>query len=221
MSFHQNGFAVIEGLVPPSECDSLVDRVNSIGPKSAGSRCLLDYDWCRAMADQLRTQLANPLKAIQGSVIVQCTYFQKTSAKNWLVPWHQDRNIPVDSQIQSDELTGWSCKEGMTFVRAPDSVLSDMFAVRLHLDDSTEQNGPLRVLPGSHCNGTLSAEQIEQARKRSPETICVTRKGGVVVMRPLLLHASSKSITLEPRRVLHFLLAPAQLPHGLAWRRAV
>lgn len=225
MSFQEDGFAVLENLLPSAECDVLAARVNSIDQPSAGSRCLLDHAWCRDTANELRTQLAGDLASdldgVSGSVIVQCTYFHKTSAANWLVPWHQDRSIPVDSQVQSQGLTGWSHKEGMTFVHAPDGVLSKMIAVRLHLDDSTWHNGPLRVIPGSHRHGTLTAEQIERTRQVSTETICIVRKGGVVAMRPLLLHASSKSTTLEPRRVLHFLLAPAQLPDGLEWRCAV
>jgi len=221
MSFHENGFAIVEDLIPPSECDSLAARVNKIGQRSVGSRCLLNFGWCRDVGDRLRAQLTNHFGSIQRSVIVQCTYFHKTVAKNWFVTWHQDRSIPVGSHVESNELTGWSRKEGMTFVHAPDCILSEMFAVRLHLDDSTLQNGPLRVLSGSHCEGTLSTQQIEQTRDRLPETTCVTRKGGVVVMRPLLLHASSKSTKPEPRRVLHFLFGPTQLPHGLRWRRAV
>jgi len=221
MSFQEKGFAVFDNLLPSSECDDLASRVNLMGPQSAGSRCLLDHDWCRKAGDQLRVQLARHFDCVRRSVIVQCTYFHKADAKNWLVPWHQDRSISVLSQVESDELTGWSCKEEMTFVHGPEDVLASMFALRLHLDDSTLHNGPLRVLPGSHRNGTLSPEQMKQVRKSTPETTCVVPKGGVLVMRPLLLHASSKSTIPAPRRVLHFLFGPAQLPHGLAWRHAV
>jgi hypothetical protein len=42
-------------------------------------------------------------------------------------------------------------------------------------------------------------------------------KGGAMIMRPLLLHASSKSSVGLPRRVLHFVYGPAALPEGLCW----
>ena len=220
-SLDKDGFAIFEGILTPAECDDLVDLAAPTSHKTAGSRCFLDHDWCRSTARQLRTRLASVLDGVRESVIVQCTYFHKTSTTNWLVPWHQDRTIPVQSRVDAPELTGWSRKEGMTFVHAPDAVLSDMIAIRLHLDDSTLLNGPLRVLPGSHRKGTLTANQIEQARKTTEETPCIVRKGGVVAMRPLLLHASSKSSTREPRRVLHFLFGPAELPYGLEWRHAI
>ena len=80
---------------------------------------------------------------------------------------------------------------------------------------------PERVIAGSHRNGTLSTDQMESVRENHPEMTCLVRRGGVLVMRPLLLHASSKSTTTAPRRVLHFLFGPTQLPCGLAWRRTV
>ena len=221
MSFHEDGFAVIDDLVSSLECDNLAAHVNSISQRSAGCRCLLNYDWCRDASENIRTRMTSELDFVPGSVIVQCTYFHKTAEKNWLVAWHQDRSILVDSQVESTDLTGWSRKEGMIFVHAPDVILSEMFAVRLHLDNSTPHNGPLRIIPGSHRNGTLSTDQVEHAHKNNSEMTCLVRKGGVLVIRPLLLHASSKSNTMEPRRVLHFLFGPKQLPYGLAWRRAV
>jgi hypothetical protein len=40
-------------------------------------------------------------------------------------------------------------------------------------------------------------------------------------MRPLLLHASSKAINPNRRRVLHFLFGSASLPLGLEWDKVV
>jgi hypothetical protein len=42
-----------------------------------------------------------------------------------------------------------------------------------------------------------------------------------VLMRPLLLHASSKAQTPSRRRVVHILFGPRTLPHGLEWDHAV
>ena len=36
-----------------------------------------------------------------------------------------------------------------------------MLAVRVHLDDCGLENGPVRVLPGSHPNGRLSEAAID------------------------------------------------------------
>ena len=89
-----------------------------------------------------------------------------------------------------------------------------LMAVRLHLDDCGPWNGPLKVVPGSH--GSISTR---------PETrdtrLCVVSRGDALVMKPLLLHASSKAAVPNRRRVLHFLFGPSRLPLGLSWRYAV
>ena len=217
-TFAEDGFVSMNAVLPASDCDVIAARLNAAGGRSAGSRCLLDQPWCRDLGERLRTQLAGDFPFLADSLNVQCTYLHKTDAKNWLVPWHQDRSIPVACRVESEELAGWSQKEGVTFVHGPDDVLLAMVAVRLHLDDSTTSNGPLRVLAGSHRNGILSQEQIARFRETETETTCVVDRGGVLAMRPLLLHASSKSTTDAPRRVLHFLFGPRELPHGLRWR---
>jgi hypothetical protein len=221
LSLNDHGFVIIEDVVPDSECDEIAGGLNTIGDRSAGSRCFLDRPWCGELSAVLRERLAGEFPFLADMVAVQCTYFHKTDDKNWLVPWHQDRSIPVAEKIESAELTGWSEKEGTLFVHAPDEVLAELVAVRLHLDNSTPKNGPLRVMPGTHGEGTLCQEQIAAIRDNEKEWICMIRKGGVLLMRPLLLHASSKSKTIEPRRVLHFVFGPAELPYGLRWKRSV
>jgi hypothetical protein len=49
----------------------------------------------------------------------------------------------------------------------------------------------------------LTDEQVHAMAERHTSTECVVLRGGVVAMRPLLIHASSKSRSGEPRRVLH------------------
>ncbi len=152
---------------------------------------------------------------------VQCTYFDKSPSVNWLVPIHQDLSIPVQERIAHPELRGWAEKEGSVFVQPPAAVLEALVVVRLHIDDSGPENGPLRVVPGSHRLGRLPGTEQAALRKGRGEVACVVPRGGVVAMKPLLLHASSKSVSPKPRRVLHYLYGPRKLPFGLAWCRAV
>jgi energy-coupling factor transporter ATP-binding protein EcfA2 len=144
---------------------------------------------------------------------VQCTLFAKTSESNWLVSLHQDLSIPVAERVESPGCSGWCQKQGDTFVQPPISVLESLVAVRLHLDDCDERNGALRVVPGSHRLGRLSSRE----REARGEHLVSVPKGGAMIMRPLLLHASSKSSVGLPRRVLHFVYGPAVLPEGLRW----
>ena len=97
----------------------------------------------------------------------------------------------------------WSTKAGVHYAHAPASALGSVVALRVGLDDSTAANGPLRVLPGTHAQGLLDEATIEQLSRTVAAVACTVRAGGVVAMRPLVLHASSKSSSEAPRRVLH------------------
>lgn len=107
-------------------------------------------------------------------------------------------------------------KAGILYAHAPAEALSRIVAIRLHLDDSLASNGPLRILPGTHTMGVLGDDRIgELARTGSPFE-CLVARGGLVTMRPLLVHASSKAAVPSSRRVLHIEYAASrQLEGGL------
>ena len=92
-----------------------------------------------------------------------------------------------------------------------------MLTVRLHLDDTTEENGALRVISGSHRHGRLSAEEIQQWRSNGEIVACPVPCGGAFIMRPMLLHSSSASACASHRRVVHLEFAAGALPGDLAW----
>jgi ectoine hydroxylase-related dioxygenase (phytanoyl-CoA dioxygenase family) len=215
----EDGFAVIPGVLPEAQCRVVESHLAGLGTDIAGTRNLLDADWCVSMAAMLRSSdYLAPILA--DSVAVQCTYFDKSPSVNWLVPIHQDLSIPVQKRVAHSELRGWAEKEGSLFVQPPPSVLEALIAIRLHIDDSGPENGPLRVIPGSHRSGRLLGADQATLRANRTEFSCTTPRGGVVAMKPLLLHASSKSASPRPRRVLHYLYGPLELPFGLGWCRA-
>jgi ectoine hydroxylase-related dioxygenase (phytanoyl-CoA dioxygenase family) len=89
-------------------------------------------------------------------------------------------------------------------------------ALRVHLDDSEPSNGPLRVLPGTQRAGVLTDEEIRSVACEVSSVDCLMPKGGVLAMRPLLVHASSKSRSEKPRRVLHIQYAASMMiAHGI------
>lgn len=214
----EQGFAVLPDVFSNAEISEISAATNELN--SVGTRCLLDEQWCQTVATDLRNRMTSLIPQIRELSAVQCTYFNKTSDSNWFVAFHQDRSIPVHDATPRT-FNGWSRKQGMTFIQPPDEILTAILAFRLHLDDSTESNGPLRVLPQTHTMGTLTLEQIESFRNSVASRKLTIDRGGVVAMRPLLLHASSKSNSECDRRVLHFLFGPPKLPDGLSWRMAV
>jgi Phytanoyl-CoA dioxygenase (PhyH) len=192
--FETDGFAVIPGVASAAECDAVMAQVALAASDAPGSRTLLSMPWCAALAHAIRNNKAVRSLLPERPVAVQCTYFEKSESQNWLVAVHQDLSIPVRERIDAAACTVWSEKEGVLFVQPPATVLEDVVAVRLHLDDSTPINGPLRVVPGSHRHGRLTSAQVHAARDESGEITCSVPKGGALVMRPLLLHASSKKL---------------------------
>jgi ectoine hydroxylase-related dioxygenase (phytanoyl-CoA dioxygenase family) len=216
-AFARDGVQLLHGLVTRDQvaaCRAALTRAES---SAVGSRNLLQEAWCRALAAELLAQDTVSGIAGRDAVAVQCTSFEKSSDTNWLVPLHQDLSIPVAARVDAPELKGWSDKEGVTYVQAPVDVMQKVVALRLHLDDCGADDGPLRVVPGSHSLGVLAPNEMAAVRADRGELVCVARPGDVLAMRPLVLHASSKSRGTSRRRVLHFLLGPSELPLGLRW----
>jgi ectoine hydroxylase-related dioxygenase (phytanoyl-CoA dioxygenase family) len=148
---------------------------------------------------------------------VQGIFFDKPAEVNWKVPWHQDLTIPVQARVEVPGFGPWSLKGGVPHVQAPAWLLERMLIVRLHLDASTAANGPLRVIPGSHRHGRLDPMRLRLLREESGETTCLVPRGGALLMRPLLVHASSAAEAPGHRRVIHLEYAVDALPDGLAW----
>jgi ectoine hydroxylase-related dioxygenase (phytanoyl-CoA dioxygenase family) len=156
----------------------------------------------RFARDPRLAQLARRLNGCE-MLPYKATLFNKTSKANWLVAWHQDTALPVEEFIPDSGWSAPSIKAGRLFAQAPPSALSKILALRVHLDASTSTNGPLRVIPGSHLDGVLGDEEMKQFVRRVEPIECVVGCGGVVAMSPLIVHASSKLLSDEPRRVLH------------------
>jgi ectoine hydroxylase-related dioxygenase (phytanoyl-CoA dioxygenase family) len=226
------GYEIVPGVVSPETVAKLKDAVAVavVGPDSAvRGRGASSY----AMRDLLRLipivrQLANgpDLRAWVDPVFgtaakpVRGLLFDKTPQANWKVPWHQDLSIAVRQKLPALGYGPWSVKAGIPHVQPPREVLESMLTVRLHLDDCTVENGPLQVLPGSHSSGILDQANIESLRGTVPSVVCPVPTGGVLLMRPLLLHASSPAILPHHRRVIHIEYAAAQLSGDLEWYEA-
>ena len=200
--FISDGFVIVNDVIGEIEIAQVIRSLSAEESRKAGIRNLMSNEFVSALAYD--TKLRDLVQSIAGHEMVpfKATLFSKTGKANWLVAWHQDTALPVEGNTVS---VGWgpaSLKEGVTFSHAPTEILSKIIALRLHLDDSTKANGPLRVIPGSHRKRLTDDEEFRYWTCK-PAVECQVKKGGVLVMSPLLLHASSKCATGLRRRVLH------------------
>jgi ectoine hydroxylase-related dioxygenase (phytanoyl-CoA dioxygenase family) len=147
--------------------------------------------------------------------ITRATYFDKPPRSNWFVPYHQDLTISVTGTTDDTGFRNWTKKTECLSVQPPLQVLENNFSIRIHLDDTGEKNGALRVIPTSHKRGIYRPETIDW--NREVENICQVPQGGVMIMNPLLLHASHRSTSPVRRRVIHIDFSNRELPASLQW----
>jgi ectoine hydroxylase-related dioxygenase (phytanoyl-CoA dioxygenase family) len=136
--------------------------------------------------------------------------------KNWYVTWHQDITINVDNRVALEGYSSWTKKQDIFSVCPPEYILQKTFTIRIHLDDTDEKNGALKVLSGSHKK-RLNDDEISIITNNSVPNIVEVGAGGIMLMKPLLLHASSKAQNQKRRRVIHLEFTSARLPIELAW----
>lgn len=211
------GFAIVPSCLQQNTIEKLRER---FGGNAASDRNLLSDPEIRELAQSKAVR--DIAEAVLGPkcFAVRGIFFNKTPTSNWKVVWHQDLTIAVRERRAVCGFGPWTLKAGMPHVQPTSDVLSCMLAIRLHLDASKLDNGPLRVLSGSHRHGRLSLEQVRSLDKERADE-CIVPVGGALLMRPLLVHASSASSTSKPRRVLHLEFAASELPHGLDWHDRV
>jgi ectoine hydroxylase-related dioxygenase (phytanoyl-CoA dioxygenase family) len=216
--FERDGFFFSDSLIDAAASRAIIAQLD-LQENRAGQRHLIDHP----AVIQL---LANPalVKLISSALgcnafAYKATLFDKSTDANWLVAWHQDISIPVANRCELPMWNGWSVKDGVNYVQPPSEVLSSLVALRIHLDECTTSSGPLRVLKASHTLGRVPHEQCAAFVASHEEQVVTGGMGSALLLRPLLIHASSKANASERRRVLHLEFAACELPHGLQWKR--
>jgi len=222
----QDGFQIFKSILAYRECDLLSAELTPLFEQqqkmskntTGGLRNLL-----RTNPQILQFSRSDKLFSIVGqfsgspAFSVRAIFFDKNPEANWAVPWHQDLAIAVVERIETPGFTGWSFKDGTLHVHPPREILESMVTVRLHLDDCDTNNGALEVLPETHRHGKLGAAEISKWIHGNEPVVCELLKGDAMLMRPLLLHASSQAESPKHRRVLHIEYATQELPNGLKW----
>ena len=201
----QDGFAILNKVISDREIDALQATLEqSELPRSrAGLRHAMRNPAVASLARDVRLmELAQNVLG-NGAIPFRATLFDKSPVSNWLVVWHQDTALPLLERRDVPGWGPWSIKDGVNYAHAPAAALEQVLALRLHLDDSSSENGPLRVLPATHTLGVLDDNELHELSTRIAGVDCLVPRGGIIAMRPLVVHASSKSQSKAPRRVLH------------------
>jgi ectoine hydroxylase-related dioxygenase (phytanoyl-CoA dioxygenase family) len=205
MDIFDHGCQIEKRVLSAAECDLLLTAfgtVQNCGGK-AGARHLMSSQAVSELANDGRL-LRLAQEALGGNAVpFRATLFAKSRIANWLIPWHQDTALPLAARVVDQDWVGWSQKVGVCYAHAPSWALSRVVALRVHLDASTAENGPLRVVPGSQRAGVLTDQDVHDYVTGHEQRTCLVPRGGILAMRPLLIHGSSKAQTGASRRVLH------------------
>ncbi len=211
----RDGYAVVPGVVE----SGLARRLASLCPQLTGAglrNAFTEVPELGSLASLAPVQsLVLQVLGAPGFV-TRAILFDKNPGANWSLGFHQDTAIAVQSRAELEGFGPWSIKAGVHHVRPPAETLEGMITVRIHLDDCGPDNGPLQLIPGSHRHGLLEDSALAQWTT-CPAVTCEAQAGDAVLMRPLVLHASSKSQAPTHRRVAHFEFAARPLPLPLRW----
>ena len=225
----EHGFTIIENIYSSIEIDQLISIINQADQSKSTFRKSANLFAIRQFLkevptalpiifnDKLKCEIAEFMGS--GYFIVKSIYFDKPEQSNWFVAYHQDLTISVDKKIELQNYGPWTIKQDQFAVQPPLDVLNNIYTIRIHLDDTDENNGALKVIPKSHLKGICRPETIDLTKER--EAICKVNKGGIMIMRPLLLHSSSRTINNAKRRVIHIEFSNKELPNALNWSEKI
>jgi len=199
------GFTTISRVLGENEVNRLLEVLGcqQSGRSRAGERHLLGKSAIRSLAHDPRLLEISSSLLGHRAFPFRATLFDKSGDRNWLVVWHQDTALPIRQRREVPGWGPWSTKAGVAYAHAPTHALAEIVALRVHLDESSAMNGPLRVLPGTHRLGVLSDNDVQALSRQIAPVECLVGHGGIVAMRPLLIHSSSKSASGAPLRIIH------------------
>ncbi|SHL21809.1 phytanoyl-CoA dioxygenase family protein [Chryseobacterium polytrichastri] len=224
-SISESGFTVINTIFSDEEIDKIIHVLENIDTSKETFRKSEDLFAIRQFLKEIpevnelifNENIKIIIKDIFGDkyVAVKSIYFDKPEKSNWYVAYHQDLTISVDKKLELPNFGPWTTKQNQFAVQPPLDILENIFTIRIHLDDTDENNGALKVVPQSHAKGIYRPETIDW--NVETEKICNVEKGGIMIMKPLLLHGSNRTTNGKKRRVIHIEFSDRELPEELNW----
>ncbi len=225
----EQGYLIIDDVFTEAETENMIALIDAAHTSGSSFRKTTDLFAIRRflkeipallpalLTDRFREVL--DLYGTPGSFITKSIYFDKPEQSNWFVAYHQDLSISVDKKLDIPGFGPWTVKQDQYAVQPPLPELEQTLTLRIHLDDTDSSNGALKVIPGSHSKGLYRSGSMDMEREK--EEVCSVRKGGVMLMKPLLLHASARSTGAKRRRVIHLECSSVALLAGLNWSEKI
>lgn len=225
---NSEGFAIIDNVYSENEIEKIISEIEKVAEnKTENSTFRKSEDlfsirqFHKEIPETLNVIFNQNLREIiklnfgENYFITKSIYFDKPEKSNWFVAYHQDLTISVDIKVEIENFENWTTKQNQFAVQPPKEILQQNFTIRIHIDKTTKENGALKVLNKSHKKGIVRTENIEL--ENEIETICEIEKGGIMIMKPLIFHASNKTTNNERRRVIHIEFSNQKLPNELEW----
>lgn len=219
------GFTTINNIYSNQEVEEMIEMISEAETSKDTFRKSVDLFAIRQFLNEIpatRKLIFNPkLNEIiekifgQNYFVVKSIYFDKPGTSNWYVFYHQDLTISVDKKINHENFGPWTTKYNQYSVQPPIEILENIFTIRIHLDETDEYNGALRVIEKSHLKKIYRPETIDWNIEK--ETTCGVEKGGIMIMKPLILHSSGRTTNGKKRRVIHIEFSDYDLPKALRW----
>ncbi|WP_276878177.1 phytanoyl-CoA dioxygenase family protein [Chryseobacterium joostei] len=223
------GFSIIDNVFSDDEVEKIIAVLNGIDTSRENFRKSEDLFAIRQFLKEIpeikdlifNDNIQRIITEIFGEkyFVVKSIYFDKPETSNWYVAYHQDLTISVDKKLELSNFGPWTTKQNQFAVQPPLNILENIYTIRIHLDDTDENNGALKVVPKSHSKGIYRPETIDW--KIESEKICNVEKGGVMLMKPLILHGSNRTTNGKKRRVIHIEFSDMELPEVLQWAERI
>jgi len=221
----KKGFSIIDSVYSEEEINSILNFIESQDSSSPTFRKSEDLfairQFIKDFPEIKRLVFNEKLKSIISSIagedffIVKSIYFDKPETSNWFVAYHQDLTISVDNKENIEGFGPWTTKHNQFAVQPPLEFLENIFTIRIHLDETDENNGALKVVDESHSKQVYRPETIDWNIEK--ESFCSVKSGGIMLMKPLLLHGSNRTSNQKRRRVIHIEFSNMSLPNQINW----
>lgn len=219
------GFTIINDVFSEKEINQIINVIGSIDTSKETFRKSEDLFAIRQFLKEVpeshqfifNDNVNKIINEIFGNdyFVVKSIYFDKPEKSNWYVSYHQDLTISVDKKLDLNGYAPWTTKQNQFAVQPPIYYLKNIFTIRIHLDDTDENNGALKVVPNSHSKEIYRPETIDW--NVETEEICSVNKGGIMIMKPLILHGSNRTTNHQKRRVIHIEFSNMELPEEINW----